>query len=184
MDSIIFNEAHLSQFQADGYTILSGLIDQARIDCWQETFHSLISELEPIRRPSQHGLGGQIVIDNLVEHATEVVLPAVTEPPILDFLELVMGPFVQLESLRINLTHPSTPEALQVETRNWHRDMWALSVERTKDYLPPNACNALTYFQDMNDLIGPLRVLPGSHRRPNSVKNPITPSTCLPVRYQ
>ena len=171
MPSIIFNEAHLSQFQADGYTILSGLIDQARIDCWKETFHSLISELEPIRRPSQHGLGEQIVIDNLVEHATEVMLPAVTEPPILDFLELVMGPFVQLESLRVNLTHPSAPEALQVETRNWHRDMWALSVERTKDYLPPNACNALTYFQDMNDLIGPLRVLPGSHRRPNSVKN-------------
>ena len=164
MDSIIFNEAHLSQFQADGYTILSGLIDQARIDCWKETFHSLISELEPIRRLPQNGLGGQIVLDNLVEHAPEVMLPAAANATILDFLETVMGPFIQLESLRINLTEPAKREHVEVETRNWHRDMWALTVGRTDTYLPPNACNMLTYFQDMDEAMGPLRILPGSHR--------------------
>ena len=134
----------LQQFQQDGYTILKGLIDLGIVDVWKENFHQLIQQIEPIRRPPQNGLGGQIVLDNLVEHAPEVMLPAAANATILDFLETVMGPFIQLESLRINLTEPAKREHVEVETRNWHRDMWALTVGRTDTYLPPNACNMLT----------------------------------------
>ncbi|MFP6723249.1 MAG: hypothetical protein VCF25_23700, partial [Candidatus Poribacteria bacterium] len=87
----------LQQFQQDGYTILKGLIDLSIVDVWKETFHQLIQQIEPIRRPPQNGLGGQIVLDNLVEHAPEVMLPAAANATILDFLETVMGPFIQLE---------------------------------------------------------------------------------------
>ena len=75
-----------------------------------------------------------------------------------------MGPFIQLESLRINLTEPAEKKQVKVETRNWHRDMWALSVGQTKSYQPPHACNVLTYFQNVDQDVGPLRVLPNSHR--------------------
>jgi len=160
----------LQQFQQDGYTILKGLIDLGIVDVWKENFHQLIQQIEPIRRPPQNGLGGQIVLDNLVEHAPEVMLPAAANATILDFLETVMGPFIQLESLRINLTEPAKREHVEVETRNWHRDMWALTVGRTDTYLPPNACNMLTYFQDMDEAMGPLRILPGSHRSQDLVE--------------
>ena len=49
-------------------------------------------------------------MDNLVEHEPEIMLPAVTNSVILDFLESVMGLFVQLESLRINLTESAAVE--------------------------------------------------------------------------
>ena len=49
-------------------------------------------------------------MDNLVEHEPKIMLPAVTNSVILDFLESVMGPFVQLESLRINLTESAAVE--------------------------------------------------------------------------
>ena len=162
---------YLEQFQQTGYTILKGLVDFQTIDIWKKSFHQLIQEFEPIQRSSKYGLGKQIVMDNLVEHDPERMLTAVTNPVILDFLELLMGPFIQLESLRINLTEPVAVEQIEVETRNWHRDMWAISVGWTSDYLPPNACNVLTYFQDMDKEIGPLRVLPGSHRAENLVPN-------------
>ncbi|MGA1160769.1 MAG: phytanoyl-CoA dioxygenase family protein, partial [Burkholderiaceae bacterium] len=31
--------------------------------------------------------------------------------------------------------------------------------------MPPLACNAITYLQDLTEEYGPLRVIPGSHRR-------------------
>ena len=77
------------------------------------------------------------------------MLPAVTNASILSLLEILMGPFIQLESLRINLTEPAEKKQVKVETRNWHRDMWALSVGQTKSYQPPHACNVLTYFQKL-----------------------------------
>ena len=162
---------YLEQFQQTGYTILEGRIDLQTINIWKKSFHQLIQEFDPIQRPSKYGLGKQIVMDNLVEHAPKIMLPAVTNPVILDFLELLMGPFVQLESLRINLTEPVAAEQLEAETRNWHRDMWTIPVGWTSDYLPPNACNVLTYFQDIDKKIGPLRILPGSHRSENLVQN-------------
>ena len=154
---------YLDRFQQDGYIILKGLIDLQTIEIWKKSFHQLIQRVKPIRRPPNRGLGGQVVIDNLVEHEPKIMLPAVTNSVILNFLELVMSPFVQLESLRINLTEPVAVEKIEVETRDWHRDMWALFTGCTSDYLPPSACNVLTYFQNMDDHIGPLRVLPGSH---------------------
>ncbi len=78
-------------------------------EIWKGSFHQLTQRVKPIRRPPR-GLGGQIVMDNLVEHEPEIMLPAVTNSVILDFLESVMGPFVQLESLRINLTESAAVE--------------------------------------------------------------------------
>ena len=92
------------------------------------------------------------------------MLPAVIHPVILDFLERVMGPFVQMESLRMNRTDSVSKRQADVAATNWHRDGWAMFVGQTSDYLHPLACNVLTYLQDMTDDVGPLRVLPGSHR--------------------
>ncbi len=163
------NSEHCRQFRQDGYVVVRGLISRDEVTTWKNTFHQLIQKVEPIRRPAKHGLGKQTVLDNLVEHAPAVMLPVVANSSILNLLEILMGPFIQLESLRINLTEPATANQIQIETREWHRDMWAVSAGRTKSYLPPNACNVLTYFQDMNDAIGPLRVLPTSHRNFNLV---------------
>ena len=44
------------------------------------------------------------------------MLPAVTNASILSLLEILMGPFIQLESLRINLTEPA--EKKTSESRN------------------------------------------------------------------
>ena len=162
---------YLEQFQQVGYVVLERLIDLQTIETWKDSFHQLIQKVKPIQRPSKHGLGRQIVVDNLVEYEPGIMLSAVANSMILDFLELLMGPFVQLESLRINLTEPVAVEQVEVDTRNWHRDMWAIFAGCTSDYLPPNACNVLTYFQDMDDQIGPLRILPGSHRTQDLIQN-------------
>ena len=164
MNETTINNEYYQQFCEDGYVIVEDLIGRNEVEIWKNTFHQLIQKIEPIHRPAHYGLGRQIVLDNLVEHAPEVMLPAFTNASILSLLEILMGPFIQLESLRINLTEPAEKKQVKVETRNWHRDMWALSVGHTKSYQPPHACNVLTYFQNVDQDVGPLRVLPNSHR--------------------
>ena len=69
---------YLDRFQQDGYIILKGLINLQPIEIWKESFHQFIQRVKPIRRPPNRGLGGQVVIDNLVEHEPKMMLPAVT----------------------------------------------------------------------------------------------------------
>ena len=93
-------------------------------------------------------------------------------PHLLDFAELVMGPFVQLDSFEIT-GFPSRPAEQVNHVADWHRDafnysdMWANHPSsahfKPHPYTAPTACNCLTYLQDMTGESGPLRVVPGSH---------------------
>lgn len=155
---------HIEAFKRDGYTVFEGLFDRQTTELWKKIFDDLATHQSAIERKRQPEVGDQVVLDNLVEREPKTMLPAVTHPVILDFLERVMGPFVQMESLRMNRTDSVSKHDSEVEATNWHRDGWAMFVGQTNDYLPPMACNVLTYLQDMTDEVGPLRVLPGSHR--------------------
>jgi hypothetical protein len=47
---------------------------------------------------------------------------------------------------------------------NWHRDKWS-HFPTGQDYPRPNSVSVLVYLQDLTDDVGPIRVIPGSHRR-------------------
>ena len=115
LEMTTINNEYYQQFCEDGYVIVEDLIGRNEVEIWKNTFHQLIQKIEPIHRPAQYGLGRLIVLDNLVEHAPEVMLPAVTNASILSLLEILMGPFIQLESLRINLTEPAEKKQVKVE---------------------------------------------------------------------
>ena len=109
---------------------------------------------------------------------------------LLDFVELLMGPFVQLDTLQILSREPPAPSmeyiaqggnpSKQATQTSWHRDAFTLSqtwsapgettpfrtqrnADGVKAYTAPSACNCLVYLQEMNDDIGTFRVVPGSH---------------------
>jgi hypothetical protein len=108
--------------------------------------------------------GEAVWLSGTLEIDPWLFLPAIANADLLDFAELVMGPFVQLDSLTIN-AFPSV-DAAQAEGRvnAWHRDRYS-EIPQTKDYMHPLGCNTIFYFQDLTDDFGPLRVVPGSHRR-------------------
>ena len=158
-------EKHIEEFKRDGYTVFNGLFDLEQVEQWKTAFENLLKHQPPLtdkkRAPE---FGDVVVLDNLIEKDPVEMMPAITNSVVLDFLEAVMGPFVQMESLRINRTSPATKSSQEVSAINWHRDGWALNVGTTDDYLSPQACNVLTYLQDLTEDSGPLRVIPGSHR--------------------
>jgi ectoine hydroxylase-related dioxygenase (phytanoyl-CoA dioxygenase family) len=75
-----------------------------------------------------------------------------------------MGPFVQLDSLAINAFPSVDADEAAGKVNAWHRDRYS-TVPQTQDYLHPLGCKTIFYFQDLTEAFGPLRVVPGSHRR-------------------
>ena len=158
-------EKNIEEFKQDGYTVFEGLFDLEQIELWKKSFEELLKR-QPVltERKRAPELGDVVVLDNLIEKDPKAMLPAITHPVVLDFLEAVMGPLAQMESLRINRTTPVTQSDTDVAAINCHRDGWALHAGKTNDYLSPSACNVLIYLQDLTDESGALGVIPGSHR--------------------
>jgi ectoine hydroxylase-related dioxygenase (phytanoyl-CoA dioxygenase family) len=85
-------------------------------------------------------------------------------PNVLSVLEAMMGPWVQLDALTL-AAFPSVEDSEMPTVSGWHRDQWS-GLPRGSEFQRPLAANAITYLQDLDDLSGPLRVIPGSHRKP------------------
>ncbi len=170
----------LDEYREQGYTIFSQLFDAATLHRWRDAFPDLAARSTP------PGGSPPIWLRNCIELSPNLFLHAVAHPELLDFAEAVMGPFVQLD----NLTFVAFPSVSHDEARGkvsgWHRDIWA-EVPRTTDYTRPLACNAICYLQDMTPEYGPLRVIPGSHRRPTLIagdarQRPHPDEICVPVK--
>jgi hypothetical protein len=147
----------IEAYKRDGYTVFRNVFTPEQLAGWRAAYDALSArEGEPV------WFGGALETD------PELFLPAATAPEVLDFLESVMGPFVQLEDLSIN-AFPSKDAAAVAGTVNaWHRDRYAV-VPETTDYLRPISCNTIWYLQNIDPAFGPLRVVPGSHRAPIAI---------------
>jgi ectoine hydroxylase-related dioxygenase (phytanoyl-CoA dioxygenase family) len=89
-----------------------------------------------------------------------VVLPIIGCTRVLKVLELIFGPFVQLDSFSVIGISVGCSANIY-----WHRDPYG-SVPRGTEFQRPLAMNMLIYLQDLDTSVGPLRVIPGSHRSP------------------
>ena len=148
---------HLEQFIAEGYTVFPQVFPAALMQ-------RCIAAFPELSRAQSLGDTDVIWLNNGVERAPHLFLPVVAHAQLLDFLEQVMGPFVQLDNLTF-FNFVSQPVEQAGRPHGWHRDIWQVPP-MIEGYQPPEAMNAICYFQDLDDATGPLRIIPGSHRRP------------------
>lgn len=97
---------------------------------------------------------------DLLLTAQEIILPIIAAPEVLSTAESIMGPFVQLDSISL----ACLPKHSKCEI-SWHRDPYG-NFPRGTEFQRPLALNLLVYLQDLDNDVGPLRVIPGSHRSP------------------
>lgn len=150
--------AALQHFQEHGYVVLKKLHDEETIEQMIAKYHELLDNSFTIE-------GNSWWFANTLELAPKLMLPAVANPKLLDFAELVMGPYVQLDNLTLAGFPSMDKEAVAGRVSGWHRDRWARLPNNT-GYERPLAINAISYLQDLTDEYGPLRVIPGSHIQP------------------
>lgn len=155
-------QEHLVEFKEQGFTVFPEVFDAALMQRWKDKFYDMQNE----------GLMGLPHLSwwyaDMCERAPTLMLPAVANALILDFAELVLGPFVQLDNMTLAGIPPMKPEDVKNPASGWHRDRWA-QVPQSQSYQHPLAINALAYLNDLTPEFGPLRVLPGSHRRAQTI---------------
>jgi len=143
---------HLEEYQQKGFTIFPSLYDQSQMQLWREKHAELMADYAQ-----------QTWFGNALEYAPKLMWPAVSHPILLDFLEQVMGPFIQLDNLTLAAFPSLAKEEAKGRVSGWHRDRWA-HLPQEGIYTSPLASNAISYLQDLTDDYGPLRVIAGSHR--------------------
>ena len=149
-------EEHLEEFKTVGFTLFPKMLDDSWVKAMRDSFEEIGDRL-----PNPDGSRPQVFVD-VLEHKPDLVLSALSNKRLLDFAEMIVGPHVQLESITYRRTAPQDPDTNPV--LGFHRDMFA-EFPQEGIYHRPLLFNALSYLQDLDDEIGPLRIIPGSHMK-------------------
>ena len=153
-------EQHLEEFKTIGFTLFPKMLD----DDWVAQMRAAFEEIAD-RIPNPDGSRSATFVD-VLEHKPDLVLSAMSNPRLLDFAEMIVGPHVQLESITYRRTAPQPADTKPV--LGFHRDMFA-EFPQEGVYHRPLLFNALSYLQDLDDRNGPLRILPGTHMKAMSL---------------
>ncbi len=144
-------------FKSEGYAIFRHVHDE-------DTTTAMRNGLLDLNKASEQQ--AQWWFGNTLELLPKLMLPIVSNPLLLDFADQIIGPFMQLDNLTL-AAFQSESSSRKGEVAGWHRDRWAQLPKGR--YEKPWAFNAISYLQDMDDLYGPLRVIPRSHVNPVSI---------------
>lgn len=153
-------EQHLEEFKTIGFTLFPKMLG----DDWVAQMRAAFEEIAD-RIPNPDGSRSATFVD-VLEHKPDLVLSAMSNPRLLDFAEMIVGPHVQLESITYRRTAPQPADTKPV--LGFHRDMFA-EFPQEGVYHRPLLFNALSYLQDLDDDNGPLRILPGTHMKAMSL---------------
>jgi len=142
-------DVHAKQIVELGYAVFPSLLSAA-----------CISSLRSAAQGKRVSGAMYVMGADLLETHPGIILPLVTSAAVLDTLEQIVGPFVQLDNVLLMGIAVDCPADIC-----WHRDPYG-SVLAGPDFQRPMSLNLLVYLQDLTDSAGPLRVIPGSHRCP------------------
>jgi hypothetical protein len=151
-------QERLEAYKRDGYTVFEKLFSPKLIEAWKAAYAGIVERQTPLGQAEP-----TLWLSSTLEYEPKLFFPAVANPALLDFAERVLGPFVQMDNLTFMAFPSVAKEDAQNKASGWHRDIWAYKPTHS-EYVPPLACNAITYLQDLTPEYGPLRVIPGSHR--------------------
>lgn len=149
---------HVAAFTEQGYSHFRGVYSTAQVETFHELYERAVADWRFANGTEDH----PGAVAGLLERFPREVFPTLTDPVLLGFAEAVMGPFVQLDSSVLNGDLPVSPNQ-HGQPVMWHRDRFG-SVP-PGGYVRPASIVFLSYLQQMNDAVGPLRVVPGSHRQ-------------------
>ena len=143
IDIVTFDE-RLAAYKRDGYTVFKHLFSQALMQAWKDAYPSIVERQTPLGQEQP-----TLWLRSTLEFEPKLLL-RIAHPNLLDFAEHVLGPFVQMDNLTF-MAFPSMPKEQAIgKASGWHRDIWAYRPTHDQ-YVPPLACNAITYLQDLTE---------------------------------
>jgi ectoine hydroxylase-related dioxygenase (phytanoyl-CoA dioxygenase family) len=145
----------VERFETHGYLVLRNFLREEFVETIKQVSTKLVSDSQA---PSEF-----FQFCNLLELFPAQMLQCVLDKALLELAEGIMGPFVQVDSVCL-VGSNSKDERMVGRPVQWHRDRFA--VFPNGQYVTPRVLLVLVYLQTVDEKVGPLRVIPGSHRSP------------------
>ena len=120
-------DQHLAQFKEQGFTVFERVYDEPTMAKWREKFHQMQAD-GVVGVQGSHESASWWYGD-MLEHAPNLMLPAVNHPLMMDFAERVLGPFVQLDNLTFAAFPPADANTKKGAITGWHRDEWEITTK-------------------------------------------------------
>jgi ectoine hydroxylase-related dioxygenase (phytanoyl-CoA dioxygenase family) len=148
-------------YEQDGYLVFPELLDQAELATLRTALAEVLRRAEgltqtndefSITRTDDGGYAVRRIFDPIIRH--QAFHDLVLNPRILDVVENLIGPDIQLQHPKLNLKPPSSREA----RFEWHQD-YPFFPHTNFDLLA-----VMIYFDDSTEENGCLTIVPGSHR--------------------
>ena len=150
-----------SYYEREGYLVFPELLDATELETLRTALGEVLRESEgltetnekfSITRTDDGAYSVRRIFEPIARH--EAFRNLVTNPKILDVVENLIGPNIQLHHTKLNLKPPSSREA----RFEWHQD-YPFFPHTNYDLLA-----VMIYFDEATEENGCLTIVPGSHK--------------------
>ena len=154
---VLATPEEIRTFARDGYLVRERLVPMEHVERLRAAFDETVTRDDRLETKGGKRFGGVFMRHMMDKHPA--FLDFLNFPPTLSVARALFGPYVQMRGFTGRVCYPDAPEQETV----WHFHQRLIS-----DPLPPLLCrphtmDVLLYLDDIDDLNGPLCVVPGSH---------------------
>src|SRR5438093_1184646 len=148
-------------YEEQGYLVFPELLDATELGALRAALAEVLAEAEGLTESTEkfsvtRAADGRAFVRRIFNPIAQhrVFRELVSNPKILDVVENLIGPNIQLHHTKLNLKPPSSPEA----RFEWHQD-YPFFPHTNFDLLA-----VMIYLDDSTEENGCLTIIPGSHR--------------------
>ncbi len=141
----------------DGYLVRERLLPMAEVERLRAALDEAVARDDRLERSGKRSFGGTFIRHLLDKHPA--FLPFLNWAPTLSIVRAVLGPAVQVRGLTGRVCYPDDPN----QETEWHFHQRVIPDPLPPWFSRPHTLDVLIYLDDIDDLNGPLCVVPGSH---------------------
>jgi len=148
----------VQQLVRDGYLVRESLLPTHEVERLRVALDETMATDPHPERGGGKAFGGVFVRHLMDKHPA--FLEFLKFAPTLSLARAVFGPSVQMRGFTARVCYPDAPN----QETEWHFHQRVVPDPLPPLFTPPHTLDVLLYLDDVDDLNGPLCVIPGSHR--------------------
>lgn len=155
---VLATPEEIQAFVRDGYLVRERLIPMQHVERLRQAFDEVVARDDRLETKGGKRFGGVFMRHMMDKHPA--FLEFLDFPPAVSVARALFGPFVQSRGFTGRVCYPDAPEQETV----WHFHQRLVPDPLPPMFSRPQSLDVLIYLDDIDDLNGPLCVLPGSHQ--------------------
>ena len=154
---VLATPSEIRDLVRDGYLVRERLVPRDEVERLRAALDETVARDDRTETGGGREFGGVFVRHLMDKHPA--FLEFLKFPPTLSIARAVFGPSVQVRGFTARVCHPDAPN----QETEWHFHQRVIPDPLPPSLSRPHTLDVLLYLDDVDDLNGPLCVIPGSH---------------------